>query len=120
MKPRFHGEPDAEDIAAAVHACPSVAGLSGGRFGYTGTYLPGRRVPGVRIDNDVVTVHVIGVFGPPIVQIAAEVVVATAPHAVGRRVDVVVEDLTGLDASTPIPPGSLVPPFVQSAGATRP
>ncbi len=103
MNPHFLHEPDADVIAAAVHACPSVAGLSGGRYGGVGTYLPGRRVLGVRIDDEAVTVHVLGLFGPPMVQITAEVVVATAPHAAGRRVDVIIEGLTIQEPSPPEP-----------------
>ena len=105
MNPLFL-EPDAEDIATAVRACPGVAALSGGRFGGVGTYLPGRRVLGVRIDDEVVTVHVVGVFGPPMVQIAAEVVMSAAPHVAGRRVDVVVEGLANPDGPTLRSPGS--------------
>jgi hypothetical protein len=38
-----------EQVAAAVLALPGVVRLFGGRFGELGTYLPGRRVTGVRI-----------------------------------------------------------------------
>lgn len=53
-------EPDAERIAAAVRACPRLAGLHSGRFGEIATYLPGRRIPGVRIRPEAITVGVIG------------------------------------------------------------
>ena len=43
---------DADAIAAAVLACPSVAGLGGGPAGAVATYLPGRRVTGVRVRPD--------------------------------------------------------------------
>ncbi len=39
----------AERVAAAVTAHPAVAGLHGGVFGAVVTYLPGRRLTGVRI-----------------------------------------------------------------------
>ncbi|WP_380166347.1 hypothetical protein [Jannaschia sp. R86511] len=39
----------ADVLAAAVLATPGVVGLHGGRFGEIGTYLPGRRVVGVRV-----------------------------------------------------------------------
>ena len=45
----------ADSIAAAVLAVPGVAALHPGMFGEVGTYLPGRRVTGVRITDDEVT-----------------------------------------------------------------
>jgi len=39
--------------------------LHGGRFGELGTYLPGRRVTGVRIDDDPEHPFVVGYFGEP-------------------------------------------------------
>jgi hypothetical protein len=39
----------AERVAAAVAAHPAVAGLHGGLYGSVATYLPGRRLLGVRI-----------------------------------------------------------------------
>jgi hypothetical protein len=81
-------EPDT--IAAAVLACPSVADLSGGHAGEIATYLPGRRVTGVRIRPDDplahVVVHVIGRYGPTVAEIATEVVAAV--HAVAGPVPV--------------------------------
>lgn len=52
------GPSEAEHIAAAVAAVPEVAGLHGGAFGEAATYLPGRRVPGIRITDTQVAVHV--------------------------------------------------------------
>jgi hypothetical protein len=41
-----------DPIVAAVLDCPQVAGLHGGRDGQVVTYLPGRRVTGIRITVD--------------------------------------------------------------------
>ncbi|MFH5821108.1 hypothetical protein [Georgenia sp. AZ-5] len=49
----------ADAVAAAVLAVPGVARLHTGAFGEVGTYLPGRRVAGVRIRPDGVEVHVV-------------------------------------------------------------
>jgi len=87
------GEPDPDLIAAAVSACSTVAGLSGGVAGEIATYLPGRRVTGVRVDEAVVTVHVVGRYGPTIPEISNEVTRAVTPLADGRQVAVVIEDL---------------------------
>jgi hypothetical protein len=86
-------EPDPDAIAAAALACSMVAGLSGGVAGEVATYLPGRRVPGVRIDDATVTVHVVGRYGPTMVEISNEVTLAVTPLAGGRQVGVVIEDL---------------------------
>ena len=79
----------ADAIAAAVLACPLVAALSGGRAGEIASYLPGRRVTGVRIGDGTVTVHVVAVYGPSCAEIAAQVrqavqgVVGALPVVVG-------------------------------------
>jgi len=85
--------PDADAIAVAVSAAPGVAALSGGRFGGVGTYLPGRRVTGVVIGDDDLEVHVVGRYGVPVDQIAADVRRAVEPYAGDRTVHVIIEDL---------------------------
>lgn len=93
MTPARRGSPDPDAITAAVLACSTVAGLSGGVAGEVATYLPGRRVTGLRIDDLTVTVHVIGRYGPSMAEIGDQVGSAVAPLAGGRAVDVVIEDL---------------------------
>ncbi len=65
--------PDADAIAAAVATCPSVSGLSGGIAGEIATYLPGRRVSGVRSNPGFVEVHVVTRYGSPLHEVEAEV-----------------------------------------------
>ncbi|WP_456844805.1 hypothetical protein [Cellulomonas sp. P5_C6] len=82
----------AEAVAAAVLAVPGVVRLHGGRFGELGTYLPGRRVTGVRIDDEGTEVHVVVSDLVPVPDTAARVqraVSAIAP----RPVRVHVEDI---------------------------
>ncbi|WP_241384600.1 Asp23/Gls24 family envelope stress response protein [Rhodococcus sp. CH91] len=79
-------------IAAAVVAVPGVAGLHAGTFGEVGTYLPGRRVPGIRLDADHAEVHVSIVFGAPVLSTAALIRQAVAALTAGP-VDVTVEDV---------------------------
>ena len=50
---------DPEAVASAALACPSVAGMSGGAIGEVASYLPGRRVTGVRVKDGEVEVHVV-------------------------------------------------------------
>jgi len=89
---------DAELVAAAVLAVPGVVRLHGGPFGGLGTYLPGRRVMGVRIDDHGTEVHVVVSDIAPVPDTAARVkraVSAIAP----MPVRVHVEDL---DVSIPV------------------
>lgn len=83
-------DPDA--VAAAALACDDVVAVTGGLFG-AGTYLPGRRVPGIRIAEHEVEVHIVARFGPSMDEVARAVRTAVAPVAGGRPVTVVVEDL---------------------------
>ncbi|WP_322760137.1 hypothetical protein [Frankia sp. Cr2] len=81
-------------IAAAVARCPAVAALSPGVSGNVITYLPDRRVVGVRKVLGGVAVHVIARFGPTIAETAGQIraaVTAVAPDC--ERIDVIVDDL---------------------------
>lgn len=84
-------DPDA--VAAAVLACDGVADLSAGSVEEVATYLPGRRVRGVRIRDDAVEVHVVARWGTPLPDIGREVQAAVAPLAGGRPVVVAIEDV---------------------------
>ncbi len=84
---------EAEQIATAIGAVPAVAALSGGRLGGVGTYLPGRRVTGVVLREDELEVHVVGRYGVPVAEIAAEVRRAAEPYVGDRTVHVIIEDL---------------------------
>ena len=83
----------ADRIAAAVRSVPGVADLHPGMFGEVGTYLPGRRVAGVRIRGDVVEVHISVVFNAAVRDTAAAVRSAVAALMPGVSVDVIVEDV---------------------------
>ena len=87
------GEPDPDSIVTSVLDCSTVAGLSGGAAGEIATYLPGRRVAGLRIDATTITVHVVGRYGPTMTEISNQVTRAVTPLAAGRQVGVVIEDL---------------------------
>jgi uncharacterized alkaline shock family protein YloU len=86
--------PDQADlVAAAVTAVPGVAALHGGMFGEVATYLPGHRVPGIRVNTDGVTeIHVTLLYGASVRDTAAMVRDAAAA-VVGGVVDVTVEDM---------------------------
>jgi uncharacterized alkaline shock family protein YloU len=106
--------PDPDAIAAAIATCSSVSGLSGGVAGEIATYLPGRRVAGVRATSpDEVEVHVIARYGWDLLDIDAEVraaVAAVVPTA--RKVDVVVADVE--DPFAPVDEEPEPPPALET------
>ncbi|MFZ2174464.1 MAG: hypothetical protein WAW17_10585 [Rhodococcus sp. (in: high G+C Gram-positive bacteria)] len=79
-------------IAAAVLATPGVAAMHGGTFGEVATYLPGRRVTGVTVDDSGCAVH-LAVLYPANVVDTAEKVRAAVESIVTVPVDVIIEDL---------------------------
>jgi hypothetical protein len=72
-------EIDADRIATAVQASRHIAGLDSGRYGEIATYLPGRRVSGVRIRPDSVTIGVIGRYPATATEIDASVRATVGP-----------------------------------------
>ncbi|MFJ7213494.1 hypothetical protein [Amycolatopsis sp. NPDC098790] len=85
-------EPDAARIAAAVLAVPGVAGLHGGRFGEIATLVPPRRVVGVRVRDDDITIALTARYPLVAADVAAQVRAAAGVR--GRPVHVVIADLT--------------------------
>ena len=84
---------DADAIAAATLACPAVAGLHEGGTLAVATYLPRRRVVGVRVEDQRVLVSVVLAFGSSVQSLERQVRNALSPLVVGRRVDVHVADV---------------------------
>ncbi len=84
---------DVDAVTAAVRGCAGVDGLHGGQPGGISTYLPGRRVDGVRIDTCVLEVHVRACWGIPASEVANQIRHALAFAAAGRRIDVVIAEL---------------------------
>jgi hypothetical protein len=91
LAPGTGADPDL--VAAVVAACPGVARLSAGPVGEVATYLPGRRVAGVRVRPGAVEVHVVGWYGPTAAEIAGQVRAAVRTVAGPLPVDVVIDDL---------------------------
>lgn len=85
---------DLDVLAAAVRACPGVDDLDGGAAGSVVSYLPGRQLPGLRLENDRVTIQVRGRWGVPVAELAREVTAAATGLVRGRRVDIVVSDIS--------------------------
>ena len=83
----------ADLIAAAVLRCPAVVALHPGGHRPVATYLPGRLVSGVHVDDHTIRIAVVGVMGVPVMELDAQVRRAVAPYALGRPVDVHVADI---------------------------
>jgi uncharacterized alkaline shock family protein YloU len=88
----------ADDIAAVVCAVPGVTGLHPGMFGEVATYLPGRRVRGVRVTDAGVDVHVVVDASARLRATAAAVRAAVGTVLPAAAVNVTVEDIDDHDA----------------------
>lgn len=82
----------ADVVAAAVLAVPGVHDLHSGSVGEVATYLPGRRVNGVRMREPGCSVHVVLDWGTPVLETTDAVREAVRPYVSGP-VDVTVEDI---------------------------
>jgi hypothetical protein len=94
----------AEAVAAAVLAHPGVARLSGGPFGTIASYLPGRRVVGVRLpleDTDPVEIAVVARMGMPLPLLADELGAAVVAVVGPVAVDVTVADVETAEVARP-------------------
>jgi uncharacterized alkaline shock family protein YloU len=91
-----------DTIVACVLAVPGVVGLHPGTFGEVATYLPGRRVVGVRCDGQTVEVHVVLRWGTPVPATADAV--RRALTALGAStVNVVVQDVVTVEELVAVP-----------------
>jgi len=82
----------ADAVREAVLRVDGVAGTHTGTFGEVATYLPGRRVEGVRLRPDGAEVHVVLAWGAPVGATADAIRAAVAPLT-GATVDVVIQDV---------------------------
>ena len=81
---------DVEALARVARTCLGVEALYGGFPDDVVTYLPGRRLVGVRVDGGVVGVQVRAAWGVPATQIASGIRAAVAPLTGGRAVNVTI------------------------------
>ncbi len=87
--------PLAEQIAAVVTAHPAVAGLHGGMFGAVATYLPGRRLTGVRVGegDEPVELAVVLHLDRPIPGVVRDLRREVSGMCGGATVDITVADV---------------------------
>lgn len=86
---------DLDAVAAAVRACPGVDDLNGGPLNARlATYLPGRKIDGLKLTDDTLTVQIRIVWDVPVTEVGEQIRAATLLLAPGRRVDLVIADIT--------------------------
>lgn len=83
----------ADVIASAARRCPAVADLYGGGPVQVATFLPGRRVEGVQLEEERVLLSVVAAWGAPLIALTDQVRAAVAPLAGGRRIDIHVAEI---------------------------
>ena len=98
----------ADAVAAAVRAHPAVADLDGGPFGAIASYLPGRRVVGVRVGEpgEPVEVSVVAWLGTPLPQLATDLRRLITAVTGSRVIDLTINDVITGDPSPAPPPAS--------------
>jgi hypothetical protein len=84
---------DIDAVAAIVRGCAGVSALDSGPFGEVASYLPGRTVPGVAVDDTRIRVQVRSKWGVPATDVATLITAALAPLAGPRPVDVAIADI---------------------------
>lgn len=116
----------AELVAAVVVSQPGVAALHGGIFGDVATYLPGRKLTGVRVGEpgEPVEIGVVLRLGRPIPAVVDALRRAVAEVCGDRRVDIVVADVVADhvvagDAAVVIDDGPAVDPAVGTGQRRR-
>jgi hypothetical protein len=92
---------DIDAVAAIVRGCAGVSALDGGPFGEVTSYLPGRTIPGVAVDDNRIRVQVRSSWGVPAADVAALITAALAPLAGPRPVDVTIADIDDPPAAQP-------------------
>lgn len=83
---------DADTVSDAVLAVPGVHDLHAGLLGEVATYLPGRRVNGVRLREDGCEVHLVLEWGAPVAATTDAVRTAVSALVPGT-VTITVEDV---------------------------
>jgi len=84
---------DAEAVAERALQSRSVSGLYPGGAVEVATYLPNKRVSGVRVREHEVEVHIVAKWSSRLPEVAEEVRALVAPVAGGRPISVYVADV---------------------------
>jgi hypothetical protein len=86
-------EVDVDVVHDTVLACPGIAGVGSTLPGALATYLPGRRVTGIRVNPDSIELEVCTRWNASAAQVGAALQAALKKQAAGRRIDVTIVDI---------------------------
>lgn len=84
---------DAESVAASALRSPSVSRLFPGGAVEVATYLPGKRITGVRVRDSEIEVHVVAKWGRSLADVGEEVRSLVEPVAGGLPVSIFIDDV---------------------------
>jgi hypothetical protein len=114
---------DLDAVHAAVNSCPGVARVGSGSVAALTTYLPGRRIPGIRINPDTVELEVIAEWDSNAANIGRAIQSVVTGLAGARRVDITITDIdlpgeqSSQDTGDALPPSALDAPAVPALPA---
>ena len=109
---------DIDRIAAAVRGCAGVEDLAAGAAGSVISYLPGRQIAGLRVGAEEITIQVRIRWGVIVTEVAREVRGALRGLVGGRRIDLIVAEMT--DPDVPSIHSAQPTPVTGVAGKTDP
>lgn len=87
------GDVDVDAVAEAVRSCAGVSDLAPGLPGSVATYLPGRRVVGIAVDEERVRIQVRMQWAASAPEVGARIRAAVRPHVGHRTIDIFVADV---------------------------
>jgi hypothetical protein len=93
-------EVDVDVVHDTVLACPGVAGVGSTLPGALATYLPGRRVTGIRVNPDSIELEVCTRWNASAAHVGAALQAALKKQAAGRRIDVTIVDIEPPESET--------------------
>ncbi|MEO6956549.1 MAG: hypothetical protein ABI137_07390 [Antricoccus sp.] len=101
---------DLDAVAAAVRSCPGVDDLDGGPINaQLATYLPGRKIDGLKLTADTLTVQIRSMWDIPVTEVGAQIRLAVVHLVDARQVEIVVADLSPAPGYEPQPQPALHP-----------
>lgn len=84
---------DVDALAAKVRSCHFVSDLAAGGPGSPATYLPGRRLAGIAVDETRVRIQVRSCWAAPAHVVIAEIRAAVRPLVGNRMIDITIADI---------------------------
>jgi len=84
---------DVDVLAALVRSCQSVSDLAAGGPGSPASYLPGRRLAGIAVDETRVRIQVRSRWAAPAHVVDAEIRAAVRPLVGDRMIDITIADI---------------------------